>query len=337
VSEACLKHAFSADRYFLQLFQDVSFLIDDWQLPLVVYRSIIQIEFLAINIMDQRKIVCFFKYGSEDKTFLECRKNWEFYSSHHKDIMCLFFRGESSDATPEPTFDGYDYVIGENGRDFARPNKSTYSQNTNWSQLELWHGMQTWIQAFTYVVNRFPGSWIIWVNVTAFVSFEALKVVVDRLPGEKVYGGWPLFYRPEAFLYHSGSSVILSPDVARLLLDRITGYLGTESIDILWGRLLYDIPRTIIPFIQVTPEDLPVSSLKAKLDFVEQCVESGHFFFRIKNHGLDCPRHLLDPAIQMFIMTQSLRREPDMAERYLQLISQAHQKALRGHGIAVIG
>jgi hypothetical protein len=78
-----------------------------------------------------RKIVCFFKYGDEDQTFVECRKNWEFYVSQHKDIKCLFFRSDRTITSLEPFFNGYDYLVGEAGRVHPRPKESTYSKGTN--------------------------------------------------------------------------------------------------------------------------------------------------------------------------------------------------------------
>lgn len=282
-------------------------------------------------------IICFFKYGDEDKTFLECRKNWEFYLSQHQDIHCLFFRGDPTISSGEPLFNGYDYMIGEAGRAHPRPTESTYSKNTTWSHLELWHGMQSWIQAFNFVVNNYPTAWIVWVNITAFISFQALKYLVNFFPKKLVYGGWPHLYNPERFLYHSGSSVIFSPDVARLLANRIAGYQGIESIDILWGRLLLDVPRTIIPFLQITPEYFPDKNLRARLDRIAEALEKGHYFFRIKNHGMDVPRYLLDPTLQSFLMARSLMLEPQMADRYLALTLEARDDVINGRGLTVIG
>jgi len=148
----------------------------------------------------KRKIICLFKYGDEDQTFLECRKNWEFYVSQHKDIKCLFFRGDPTLTSVEPFFNGYDYLIGEAGRAHPAPGESTYSQDAMWSYLEHWHLMQSWIQAFTFTVNTHPGAWIVWINITAFISFEAIKYLVNNLPESNIYAGWPHFYNPEKFL-----------------------------------------------------------------------------------------------------------------------------------------
>jgi len=228
-------------------------------------------------------------------------------------------------------------LIGEAGRAHPAPGESTYSQDAMWSYLEHWHLMQSWIQAFTFTVNTHPGAWIVWINITAFISFEAIKYLVNNLPESNIYAGWPHFYNPEKFLYHSGSAVIMSPDVALHLANRISGFRGIASIDILWGRLLLDIPRTIIPFVQITPEYFSDNNLRTRYERILQAVDNGHYFFRIKNNGMDVPRHLLDPKLQSFLMVRSLMLEPQMADRYLALTLEARDDVINGRGLTIIG
>ena len=289
--------------------------------------------------MSRRKFVVITNYGPESKTFSECRKNWAFYSSQFPTVPLYVFREAGNETSPGIEYDGQDYVVALDQNKYPLELHSTYHDNSNWTVTQLRRIFERWTQQIKYVINHHPDHYVVYTNVTAFFSFQAIEELVVHLPGERIYAGWPLFYRPEKIFYHSGSGILLSPDVARLLVDRALklNYSGTEAGDLVWGRLLKDVPRTVLPFAQITPQDLKTTNLIEQIRFIDKYLGQGHYLFRIKNGGLNTPRELIDPPLQLYLMIQSLKDVSDRVPRQLALTNLAREQIQNGHGVTIIG
>jgi hypothetical protein len=289
--------------------------------------------------MTRRKFAVISNYGSESKTFSECRKNWSFYSSQFPKVPFYIFREAIEETSSGIAFDGQDYVITLDQKKYPVESHSTYHENSTWSVTQLRRIFERWTQQIKYVITHHPDCYVVYTNITAFFSFQAIEELLSHLPSEHVYAGWPLLYRPEKLLYHSGSGILLSPDVARILVERASGfnYLGTEAGDLVWGRLLKDVPRTVLAFAQITPQDLKTTNFVEQIRFIDRYIEQGHYLFRIKNSGLATPREIIDPPLQLYTMIQSLKDVPDKITRQLAATNLAREQIQNGHGITIIG
>ena len=289
--------------------------------------------------MAEKKFAVISNYGLETKTFTKCRDNWAFYSSHHPTVPFYVFLEESDRAFTGIHFNGYDYLIHLDPDKFPEETASTYDSNSVWSTLQMRRIFERWTRQIEYITRIHPDHFIVYVNITAFYCFTSLRNIINALPSTNVYAGWPLFYRPEGFFYHSGSGIIFSPDVAEKLVNRANRvqYSGHEAGDILWGRLLADVARTILPFAQVTPETLNTTKFIEYVTHIDKFIDSGHFLFRFKNSGLNISREHIDPPLQLYTMINSLKDNPVRHAKLYPLIEEEHKKISRGVGLTVIG
>jgi hypothetical protein len=289
--------------------------------------------------MTSKNFVVISNYGIESKTFTKCRENWAFYASHFPEIPFYVFREETTSQSPRIHFDGHDYLITLDPYRFPEESSSTYHLNSTWTSRQLKRIFERWTRQFEYVSRAHPDHFVVYTNITAFFCFHALNELVEYLPKANIYAGFPLFYRPESFFYHSGSGVIFSPDVIDRLIKRTNelSYDGQEAGDLVWGRLLLEIPRTILPFAQITPYTTPAGSFSEYLKYLQNFLDTGHFLFRFKNTELKSLREDIDPQLQLYAMFQSLRALSDRRDRRLVLIREEYEKILKGIGLTVIG
>jgi len=278
-------------------------------------------------------------YGFESPTFVACRQNWASYLANFPSIPSYFFRETQSTQSNIVESNGYDHLIYVNPNDYPLEPKSSYGRDNKWTVLETQRTWKRFVTQLEFVISNHPDHWVIYVNITAFLSLTALNRILPALPDKGVYAGWPHLLRSDNLLYHSGSGIIYSPDIARLLLTRLNEYSfsGLEAGDIVWGKLLHDIPRSIIPFAQVTPYDTGSSDLVGQLGHACRYLDKGHYLFRIKNTSDTLPRELIDPQLQMYIMLESLRDLESRSRLHLSLTINAHNQVRLGQGITVIG
>jgi len=283
------------------------------------------------------RIAAFFSYGFESETFIRCRQNWAFYTQYHRDVDCYFFRETESTSDGSIQYIGQDYLVPMDEGILPSEKFSTYDSNAVWTSKETRRTLNKWTRALEYIISRDSNCWIIYCNITAFFSFGAIKSIIQRLRSYSIYAGWPHIYRPESLLYHSGSGIIFSPDVAKTLLMGMQSYAGEESADIVWGRILVNYPRTVLPFAQITAEDLKSSDDLYKFRIARELLEDGFYLFRIKNQSPERSRELIDPQVQLFLMIESLLLESSYDSKYIAATNEALDRFRRGEGVSIIG
>jgi hypothetical protein len=133
--------------------------------------------------------------------------------------------------------------------------------------------------------------------------------------------------------------VIFSRDVAQFLLEQLESYnyTGQESGDLVWGRILKDIPRIVLPFAQITAEDTGKTDLIDQLKVTDRAIDEGHFIFRIKNLRPGLLREYQDPQIQLHIMLQTLLKRKERINKFMPLVTLSFERIKHGHGMTVIG
>jgi hypothetical protein len=287
-------------------------------------------------------LTCIFSYGIEDKTFVMCRENWAFYLSHVNlpfKVNSLFFKTAPTADYNEILFDGHDYIVGFNNSQLSTNENSSYSTTNCWSVDEHRRSNDKFKRMISFSLEQHPETdYLIYINITAFLSLEGLLGLLSVFPLNKVYAGWPLYFRPEKFFYLSGSGIVLSRDVAVTLRDRYQAYNGSESSDIVWGRLIGDTPRIVLSqFGQITLEDLGELNFKGRLQCIDRLIDKGVILYRFKNNKDLKPRSLIDPQLQLYVMTQSLAGAFDNQSKIIDMQKVATEMALRGDKIVVIG
>jgi hypothetical protein len=288
--------------------------------------------------MNSESFTVMSNYGLESETFVQCRKNWEFYRNQNKSVKCFFYREQTNPSTIEIHYDGYDHLVAVDENRFPRT-VSEYDKTGNWSVQESKRGMERWKNQLRYTLKETSDLWIVCVNITAFFDFLAISSILPMLPKSGLYAGWPLYYRPEGLLYHSGSGLIFSRDVAQILLEQLElhNYNGHEAADLVWGKVLKDIPRTVLPFAQITPEDTAKTDLIDQLKAADRAIDEGQFMFRIKNLRPGLLREYQDPQIHLYIMLQTLLKRTEREHKFMPLIAMAFENVKRGIGMTVIG
>ncbi len=82
--------------------------------------------------MNSQSFTIISNYGLESETFVQCRKNWEFYRLQNKSVKCFFFREQVHPEIGEVHYDGYDYLVAVDDDKFPRA-ISEYDKTGNWS------------------------------------------------------------------------------------------------------------------------------------------------------------------------------------------------------------
>jgi hypothetical protein len=272
-------------------------------------------------------------YDPNDETMRLCRENWRQYASRHKNIQFICNRMDSSLDTGILRVVGDDLHVGM-AQILGYGSAERAYQDWGAHEWEVGHLRGRYV--IDYILKTTPKPfWFVHTNITGFVCFKRLQVLLDHLSCGSIYGGLPIYFQPENFVYIAGSHIIFSSDYFQLLLDDMPKQ-SFEATDITWGRPFRKLPKLMLPIGNFLSNDFPNETrLTSKTQLALDYIDSGHFFFRYKNYYDGIPREHIDPFIQNFTMLACEAIDVNR-DRTLSLVREFGLKVLRGEGVAAV-
>jgi hypothetical protein len=140
-----------------------------------------------------------------------------------------------------------------------------------------------------YASENYEYDYIIRPNITSVLDLNALDKYLDTLPKENVYQGIVnQSHTAGGFPYVMGANIIFSKDVAEKLIDVDAESLDNEDHNI--GYVLYklNVPISTLDTKYYTlAEKYTESNIDQIPGDIENSMNRGAFFYRVKNSGND--------------------------------------------------
>ena len=137
-------------------------------------------------------------WDSDHLAFIEHKKVWQKYVQTDEDILVLFANDDNSLNT--------EFEIDMNNQTLTVKEKHSYE------------GADAWLKMYKYINKLFSYDYLVSTTLSSFFVIPKLKDELLQNTGKtRVYKGRPLYHQPVPYI--SGSGIVMSRDVAQLLVD----------------------------------------------------------------------------------------------------------------------
>lgn len=267
-------------------------------------------------------LVVIIGYGDELPVYMRARALWEFYASHFPNVRIIFRRDTESLAAGEAYHNGHDLLIGVGrGHNNAAHAAEGYAATGNWSVNENKRMIAVQMAIYDYVLRNCEKPFYqLQVTITSVLDFRGLLAILDRLPRQGCYAGFPIrLTGPQEYAgmtFISGANTLVSSDVVALMRNRYDSeHLSTSLPNDVWQALMLpDIPRFPLPFFSFTQPRNPGETHDDVREQTRQLLRDGHYHFRIKSSNPEqVAREDVDPWIMLRVMEAILASDGNPA------------------------
>ena len=256
-------------------------------------------------------LVVIIGYGDELPVYLRARALWDFYASHFPNVRIIFRRDTESLAVGEVYHNGHDLLIGVGqGKKNAAHAADSYAATGNWSVNENKRMISVQMAIYDYLLRSCEKPFFqLQVTITSILDFRGLLTVLDRLPRQRCYAGFPIrLTGPQEYAgmtFISGANTLVSSDVVALMRNRYDPeHLSTSLPNDVWQALaLPDIPRIPLPFFSFTTPRQAGKTHDDVRNLTTQLLRDGYYHFRIKtSNTAQGAREDIDPWLMIRVM-----------------------------------
>jgi len=225
----------------------------------------------AILAPRDKKLLILIIASDDQEAYVNLQKLWAYQMNLNPSIEAYFIKGDPTLSTPHRIDGTTIWLKVAEGLVPAILHKTIMSLNALSSRLD----------EFSHILRT---------NLSSFYIFDRLLPVLDRLPKERCYAAVQGMHHSMPF--GSGAGFIISPDLARLLLQHKSDIHYHEMDDVAVGEVLY---RYHIPLIQLPRFD--VYSVE-EWDRKKHTIGDDTFHIRIKNEVPEPYRSIRDTMIR---------------------------------------